>query len=87
MEYFQDFLQQQLRKDLKGLTLIQINPDIAIELAGDSKEQGHMYKKENDKWVFFKKASPVELNDIWDQVSDGYIRDASFSSNKQTIKP
>ncbi len=85
MEYIQD-PNLQLRKDLNGLTLIQINPDIAIDVRNKSENYGWIFEKEEEKWKKLRKLDANEIDQAWDQISDMAVLDASAKTPKPKRK-
>lgn len=54
-----------------GLTLLQVNPDCAVQLDPEMKDFGWLYIRGNDKqWVTFRKLSLLEIDQAQDQASD-----------------
>ena len=57
-----------------GLTLLQVNPDCAAQLNPDSSAYGWLYVKGADgQWVTFRKLSPSEMEQAYDQEADGHV--------------
>lgn len=75
--YFQDPTAQ-LAPSLQGLTLIQINPEVAVDLKNKSENFGWIFTKEDgNSWTKLRKLESLELVEVWEQVSDMSILDAS----------
>ena len=56
-----------------GLTLLQVNPDIAARLfPADAKDHGWLYRKhyKGGPWVTYRKMSDSEIEQAYDQSSD-----------------
>ena len=54
-----------------GLTLLQVNPDCAIQLDGTAKDYGWLYIKGGDgQWVTHRKVEGAELETAHDQAAD-----------------
>jgi hypothetical protein len=58
-----------------GLTLLQQNPDCAVQLDVGAKDYGWLYVRGPDgQWVTHRKLSADELETAYDQEADGFIR-------------
>lgn len=54
-----------------GLTLLQINPDCAVQLDPSARDFGWLYAKGADgQWVTQRKLSPEEVETAQDQAAD-----------------
>lgn len=54
-----------------GLTLLQVNPDCAVQLELSARDYGWLYIRGADnQWVTHRKLSAGELEAAWDQASD-----------------
>ena len=68
-DYYQDF-----RKVGNGLTLLQVNPDCAVQLDTKAKDYGWLYTKHSDgQWVTLRKLSQDEIETAYDQETDGAV--------------
>lgn len=57
-----------------GLTLVQVNPDCAVQLDARDKAYGWLYIKGADgQWVTQRKLSADEIEMAHDQAADGYV--------------
>lgn len=57
-----------------GLTLLQVNPDCAVDLRTDSPTHGWLFVRGGDaQWVTYRKLEGVEFDQAWDQSVDGYV--------------
>lgn len=84
--YFQDPTAQ-LAPSLQGLTLIQINPEVAVDLKNKSENFGWIFtKEENETWTKLRKLESLELVEVWEQVADMSILDASKMELKSDKK-
>jgi hypothetical protein len=61
-----------------GLTLLQVNPDLAADLVAESKTFGWLFYRgwEPEQWVTLRKLLPRELEDAYDQSADMRVLDA-----------
>ncbi len=60
-----------------GLTLLQINPEIAAELRSDNRYYGWLFYRHTDgQWVTLRKLSPDEISEANDQAEDMQVLDA-----------
>ena len=76
MSYINDPLFQ-LRPDLNGLTLLQINPDVAIDFRKDAQNPNWIYQKTDNGWEKLRELSEAEVAEAWDQSVDFAVLDAS----------
>lgn len=55
-----------------GLTLLQINPDCAVDLRVQSRGYGWLYHKgeEPDQWISVRRLEPLELRQAREQAED-----------------
>lgn len=67
----------QFRSDLNGLTLLQINPDVAIDFRKNAENPNCIYKKTENGWEKLRELSGAELAEAWDQSVDFSVLDAS----------
>lgn len=68
-DYYQDF-----RKVGNGLTLLQVNPDCAVQLDTKAKDYGWLYTKHlAGQWVTMRKLSQDEIETAHDQAADGAV--------------
>jgi len=86
MHYIIDPLAQ-LRPDLNGLTLLQINPDVAIDLRRESETVGWTFIKDGTKWIKYRLLDSNELDNAQDQLADMAILDAKGSENETHKQP
>jgi hypothetical protein len=58
-----------------GLTLLQQNPDCAVQLDTKDKAYGWLYVRGPDnQWVTHRKLSADELETAYDQEADGFVQ-------------
>ncbi len=76
MSYIQDPMAQ-LRQDLNGLNLLQINPDVAIDLRLESENYGWTFMKKDSDLEKFAKLNEHDIDSAQDQLADMMILDAS----------
>jgi hypothetical protein len=84
MAYIEDPLAQ-LRKDLNDLSLVQINPDVAVDLRLESENYGWAFTKKESEWEKIRKLDANDIERAHDQLSEMMILDAS-SYTKPKIK-
>lgn len=54
-----------------GLTLLQVNPDCAVQLDSKARDYGWLYVKGADgQWVTHRKLQAVEVEQAYDQAAD-----------------
>lgn len=85
MSFIYDYTLQ-MRPDLNGLTLIQINPSLSVDLRNDSETVCWLFEKNEDGWKKTRKVDANELDDIWDRVSEGAVFDAEVKNKKNKLK-
>jgi hypothetical protein len=57
-----------------GLTLLQINPDCAVDLRVQSPGYGWLYHKgEPDQWISVRRLEPLELRQAREQAEDSQV--------------
>lgn len=76
MSYITDPLLQS-RSDLQGLTLLQINPDIALDFRQNSDTKDWIFEKKDNNWTQLRQLSGAELAEACDQCIDFSVLDAS----------
>lgn len=61
-----------------GLTLLQTNPDCAVDLISGSRYYGWLYVRgpEENQWVTQRKLTSAELDEAYDQAADFVILNA-----------
>lgn len=60
-----------------GLTLLQINPDLAADLRQESSYFGWLFWHHPDgQWVTSRKLSPAEIEEAYEQSADMNVLDA-----------
>lgn len=57
-----------------GLVLLQVNPEVAVDLKSDSPTYGYTFKRVKECWVLFEKLSPLWLEAAWGQSSDMMVQ-------------
>lgn len=64
-----------------GLTLVQINPQRAVNLQKESTTYGWLFYPgpEIDQWVTLRKLSPAEIEEANDQAADMAVLDCGVS--------
>ena len=54
-----------------GLTLLQVNPDCAVQLDPQARDYSWLYVKGADgQWVTHRKLAPSEIEEAYDQATD-----------------
>jgi hypothetical protein len=85
MEYIEDPLAQ-LSKDLNGLSLVQINPEIAVDLRLESENYGWAFTKKDSEWEKLRYLDANDIDSAHEQLSDMMILDASDRTKPKTKK-
>jgi hypothetical protein len=71
-----------------GLTLLQVNPDLAADLNADRKTYGWLYTRHADgHWVTMRKLSADEIEMAHDQAADGAVLQGTKVSDRIMAHP